>query len=144
MDHHYSGKTFSILGDSISTLEGYNPEKFPVFYYTRCYDVQAGVKTIMDTWWGKVINYFEGRFLVNNSWAKSRVTPFDMDMKRCFRKLERIIRTVRFGAVHWEEEIYLRGYHFNILICIQAHMQGGSLRNTIVRFGMQHGKISVD
>ena len=27
-----------------------------------------------DTWWGKVIDYFGGELLVNNSWSGCRVT----------------------------------------------------------------------
>lgn len=69
----YYGKKFSILGDSISTLEGYIPEGYKVYYYgERC--ERTGVREMQDTWWGKVIDYFGGELLVNNSWSGSRVT----------------------------------------------------------------------
>ncbi len=69
----YVGKKFSILGDSISTLNGYNPIDYNVFYKDlNC--KKFGVSEISDTWWGKVINYFDGDLLVNNSWSGSRVT----------------------------------------------------------------------
>lgn len=69
----YFGKQFSILGDSISTLEGYNPKGYKVFYSgDNC--VKAGVVEAKDTWWGKVIDFFGGELLVNNSWSGSRVT----------------------------------------------------------------------
>ncbi len=69
----YFGKQFSILGDSISTLEGYNPKGYKVFYSGENCE-KSGVNEIEDTWWGKVINYFGGELLVNNSWSGSRVT----------------------------------------------------------------------
>ena len=68
----YSGRYFSILGDSISTLKGYNPEGYSVFYEgSNC--EKSGVNGIEDTWWGQVINYFGGELLVNNSWSGSQV-----------------------------------------------------------------------
>lgn len=69
----YFGKQFSILGDSISTLEGYNPKGYKVFY-TGDNCVKAGVVEAKDTWWDKVIGFFGGELLVNNSWSGSRVT----------------------------------------------------------------------
>ena len=66
-------KQFSILGDSISTLDGYNPKGYNLFYKEdNC--VSTGVFEMKDTWWGKVIDYFGGELLVNNSWSGSRVT----------------------------------------------------------------------
>ena len=71
----YYKKQFSILGDSISTLEGYNPSGYKVFY-TEENSKKSGVTHIQDTWWGKVISYFGGELLINNSWSGSRVTKF--------------------------------------------------------------------
>lgn len=69
----YFGKQFSILGDSISTLEGYNPKGYHLFYTgENCQ--RTLVKEYKDTWWGKVIDFFGGELLVNNSWSGSRVT----------------------------------------------------------------------
>lgn len=71
--NRYFGKQFSILGDSISTLEGYNPKGYKVFYSgDNC--VKSGVHAMEDTWWDKVIGFFGGELLVNNSWSGSRVT----------------------------------------------------------------------
>lgn len=69
----YYGKQFSILGDSISTLIGYNPKGYNVFYDSENCE-RSGVKEMQDTWWGKVIDFFGGELLVNNSWSGSRVT----------------------------------------------------------------------
>jgi len=65
-------KQFSILGDSISTLEGFNPQGYKVFYTGENCN-QSGVYEMKDTWWGKVIDFFGGELLVNNSWSGSRV-----------------------------------------------------------------------
>lgn len=69
----YKNKQFSILGDSISTLAGYNPSNYNVFYGGETCE-KSGVKEMQDTWWGKVIDFFGGELLVNNSWSGSRVT----------------------------------------------------------------------
>ena len=69
----YFGKQFSILGDSISALGGYNPQGYNVFYSgDNC--AKSSVNEMKDTWWGKVIDFFGGELLVNNSWSGSRVT----------------------------------------------------------------------
>ena len=69
----YFGKQFSILGDSISTLEGYNPKGYNLFYTGDTCN-RTGVHEMRDTWWGKVIDYFGGELLVNNSWSGSRAS----------------------------------------------------------------------
>lgn len=72
-NNKYHGKQFSILGDSISTLAGYNPKGYKVFYNGENCE-KSGVKEMENTWWGKVIDFFGGELLVNNSWSGSRVT----------------------------------------------------------------------
>lgn len=71
-DKKYQGKSFSFLGDSISTLEGYNPDGYEVFY-TKEKCLAAGIAGPDDTWWGRVIKHFGGRLLVNNSYSGSWV-----------------------------------------------------------------------
>lgn len=64
---------FSILGDSVSTLSGYNPPECAVFYdWEQKY--LSGVYTPQDTWWGRVLEALGGRLLVNHSYAGSTVT----------------------------------------------------------------------
>lgn len=65
-------RLFSILGDSISTLPGWNPEGFAVFY-TDGRNELAGLHGMEDTWWGKVIAHFDGELLKNGSWSGSMV-----------------------------------------------------------------------
>lgn len=69
----FNSKQFSILGDSISTLEGYNPHGYNLFFTGEVCQ-KTGVSEMDDTWWGQVINYCGGELLVNNSWSGSRVT----------------------------------------------------------------------
>ena len=68
----YKGKYFSVLGDSISTLAGYNPEENEVFYNWKN-KALFDVYTPSDTWWGQVIEALGGRLLVNDSWSGSMV-----------------------------------------------------------------------
>ena len=68
----YKNKKFSFLGDSISTLEGYNPEGYNVFY-TKEKCLEAGIASPSDTWWGMVAEHFEAEVLVNNSYSGSWV-----------------------------------------------------------------------
>ena len=72
-NNRYFGKRFSILGDSISTFEGYNPCGYKVFYNgENC--IKSGVIQVEDTWWNHVIRFLGGELLINNSWSGSRVT----------------------------------------------------------------------
>ncbi len=80
----YKGKFVSILGDSISTFEGYIPSDNAV-YYTGS---NAGVRSVEDTWWKKLINALDMELYINNSWSGSRVTTTNGDasagcMSRC-------------------------------------------------------------
>lgn len=62
----------SILGDSISTFDGYNPDGFAVYYQgERCQ--QTGVSSVADTWWSQVINRLDGQLLANGSFSGSLV-----------------------------------------------------------------------
>lgn len=69
----YINKYFSILGDSISTFEGYSEPYDAIFYdaLTKC---QTDILKVTDTWWGQVINYLGGELLVNNSFSGSLVS----------------------------------------------------------------------
>ncbi len=69
----YNNKYFSILGDSISTLEGDSIPSEACFYslINRC---QTQINEVHDTWWGIVINKLGGIVLVNNSYSGSTVS----------------------------------------------------------------------
>ncbi len=61
----------SILGDSISTLNGFTPLEGS-FYHTD-FSRNTGISSVEDTWWMKVIRGLGGTLLVNNSYAGSTV-----------------------------------------------------------------------
>lgn len=66
----YKNKRFSILGDSISTLDGYNPPEHLV-YYEGYRKFDTDVFFIEDTWWGQVIEALGGSLLMNDSFSGS-------------------------------------------------------------------------
>lgn len=65
-------RTFSVLGDSISTFEGTVPEGFAV-YYDGERARAAGVIQPSDTWWHQVASHFGARILANGSFSGSMV-----------------------------------------------------------------------
>jgi lysophospholipase L1-like esterase len=71
-NNNYANKFFSILGDSISTFEGYS-EPADAVYYDTPHKLASGILTRSDTWWGQVIKHLGGELLVNNSFSGSTV-----------------------------------------------------------------------
>lgn len=69
----YSGKTLSILGDSISTYSGQIPSGQPTYY------PRGDVSSVENTWWKKLANALGMSILVNNSWSGSMVTTNNGD-----------------------------------------------------------------
>ena len=72
---HNNIRTVSILGDSISTFEGYNPTGYSV-YYNREQQYKNDLKSVRDTWWSKVIDMLGADMCVNNSYAGCRATGY--------------------------------------------------------------------
>lgn len=62
---------WSVLGDSISTFQGYTPPGG--VYYAPSSGPVTGVHTAEDTWWMQVIRARGGVLLANNSWSGSTV-----------------------------------------------------------------------
>lgn len=63
----------SIVGDSISTFEGYNPDGYKVFY-NKTMQMANGLNSVYDTWWAKVNQSLHAYLCVNNSYSGSKVT----------------------------------------------------------------------
>ena len=63
----------SIVGDSISTYEGYNPPEYAVYYDKEMQQVN-GLNSVYDTWWAKVNQRTHAYLCVNNSYSGSKVT----------------------------------------------------------------------
>lgn len=66
-------KNISIIGDSISTYEGYNPLGYAVYYEADIIE-ENDMSTVQDTWWAQVIQEFGMKLCVNNSYSGSKVT----------------------------------------------------------------------
>lgn len=65
-------RTFSVLGDSISTHAGCNPPGYAVYYEGERARA-AGVEGVQDTWWAQVVRHFGGCVLANASYSGSLV-----------------------------------------------------------------------
>lgn len=94
---------FSIYGDSISTLHGYQPRDYAV-YYEGGICRRSGVYAVQDTWWGMVIDHFGGELLVNDSWSGCLVSrqPFadcDFPSGCSVERIERLHRGDRMPDV---------------------------------------------
>ena len=60
-------RTFSILGDSYSTFQGFIPEKNACYYPNK--EKVDDVLCVTDTWWYKLAQNKGMRLLVNNSYS---------------------------------------------------------------------------
>ena len=65
-------RTFSILGDSISTFTGFVPAENHVYYEGERLE-GTGVLAVADTWWAKVVDRLGGSLLANASFSGSMV-----------------------------------------------------------------------
>ncbi len=70
--NRFQNQKLSIMGDSISTYEGYLPEGYPAFYSYHDAPL-TDIQGYRDTWWGQVIERMGFSLLVNNSWSGSYV-----------------------------------------------------------------------
>lgn len=98
MQKIYQGKLFSIMGDSVSTLDGYNGPLNAVFYEGEK-KFRANVFLPEDTWWGQVIAALGGELLVNESFSGSTVIkPRTAEITFCACGDRRIRGLGRAGA----------------------------------------------
>ena len=72
----------SILGDSISTYSGYNPDGYAVFYDEEM-QKRNGLNSVYDTWWAKVNQELRAYLCVNNSFSGSRVSGLEFPAGHC-------------------------------------------------------------
>ena len=73
MSHGDIMRLVSIVGDSISTFEGFNPAGYAVFYDKEMME-RNGLRTVYDTWWAKVNQALHAFLCVNNSYSGSTVS----------------------------------------------------------------------
>ena len=64
---------FSIMGDSISTYTGYNPEGYEVYYDPFAQRANR-MSSVYDTWWSLVLKEQNAELCVNGSYSGSRVS----------------------------------------------------------------------
>lgn len=69
--NNYAGKSFAIIGDSISTFKNYIPSGFASFYPYPT----ADVNDVNKTWWMQAINKIGGTLFSNNSYSGTCVAP---------------------------------------------------------------------
>lgn len=65
-------KTFSIMGDSISTFEGCAPDGYTLFYNDERLE-RSGVLRPEDTWWSHAVRALGGTVLADSAWSGSMV-----------------------------------------------------------------------
>ncbi len=82
--NEYTGKSFAIIGDSISTYSGYIPEGFSCFYPYPTSDVTD----VNKTWWMQAINKVGGSLFVNNSYSGSCVADSSSSATKNESRLE--------------------------------------------------------
>lgn len=77
----------SILGDSISTFEGYNPPGYSVFYDKQMQE-KNGLISVYDTWWAKVNQALHAYLCVNNAYSGSRVSGNTFPAASCLERTD--------------------------------------------------------
>lgn len=100
VEQPYHGKKFSFLGDSITTFSGWLYPSENRTYYTG---QNAGVSSVSDTWWYKLMNALGGTLEVNNSWSGSAVSNVRDEssksgVKRCTNLGNPDVIIVRMGT----------------------------------------------
>ncbi len=79
-------KRISIMGDSISTFKGCNPDDYLV-YYTDLQCETTGVCAAKDTWWAQVIEQLGGKLCKNISFSGSMVQGADFPAGNCDKRV---------------------------------------------------------
>ncbi len=88
-------KLVSILGDSVSTFEGYNPEGYSV-YYDKQMQERNQLNSVYDTWWAKVNQALHAFLCVNNSYSGSKVSGKSFPAGECDARI-RSLRTADYS-----------------------------------------------
>lgn len=86
-------KYVSIVGDSVSTFQGYNPSGYAVFY-DKDKQILNELNNMYDTWWSKVIKRLDACLCVNNSFSGSKVSG---DSFPSANSLERLSKLSYYG-----------------------------------------------
>jgi len=79
----------SIVGDSISTYAGYNPQEYKI-YYDEEMQKKNSLCSVYDTWWAKVNKALSGYLCVNNSYSGSRVSGTGFPAASCDERIKNL------------------------------------------------------
>ena len=82
-------KKYSVLGDSVSTFEGYQPSNYSVFYDKETC-IKNEMKSVNDTWWYIVGEKLGASLCVNDSYSGSRVSGTSFPAASCDERLRRL------------------------------------------------------
>lgn len=80
-------KRVSILGDSVSTYTGWNPEGYAVFYENGV-PARNGMNSYRDTWWARVLSEMGAELCVNDSYSGSKVSGKDFPAANSAKRIE--------------------------------------------------------
>ncbi len=74
VENKYKGKVISIMGDSISTFEGYIPDEdgFNLKHYAR-YPQDNLLTDVNETWWMQVLMQLDAKLGINESWRSTEI-----------------------------------------------------------------------
>lgn len=75
----------SILGDSISTYQGFQPPGYAV-YYQDYYRHVNELNSVYDTWWAKVNQHLRAYICVDNAYSGSKVTGTEFPCACCAQR----------------------------------------------------------
>ena len=94
-ENKYMGKSFSIIGDSISTYQGYVPSGYATFYPYPT----ADIRDVNQTWWMETINKLGASLFVNNSYSGSCVATGGSSSSSSKERLEKLVLSERSSDV---------------------------------------------
>jgi len=122
-NNKFYNKQFAILGDSISTLEGYNQKGCSVFYKNSNCEL-SGVKSYLDTWWGKVINFFSGELLSCNVYCTTKDILSDNQTNKNISSLQKCsvlpdVIIIFLGTNDWKYGTILEEFKLSYNLMLQ-------------------------
>ena len=93
--NNYAGKSFSIIGDSISTYQDFVPKGYKTFYPYPT----ADVNDVNQTWWMQAINKVGGSLFINNSYSGSCVAAGGSSSSNNPTRLKELIASNQYSDV---------------------------------------------
>ena len=82
----------SVLGDSLSTYEGWQPPDYAVFY-AGLNLARAKMSSVNDIWWMRLIRKLGGDFCANSAYSGSRVSGGEFPAACCQERISALRRS---------------------------------------------------